>query len=434
MSMYRLRVVMMVLLLAPRIAQAEGLTLHDAVARAVANNPNLAEARTAVSVAEQGVVSAFGKHYPRLTFEASISQRQDPIPYIPAQRANIPAHFSDSYASLGPVLTVPFYQGGQVMQGVRLAEVRQRIQQDSAIITRNELIANTVATYNKILQLQALVAASQQAMEALEQQRKNARLLFDLGRIARVDLLKVEVQKTNEAQRLLALQEGLKNASLTLRALMGEAVDASSAQVILADRLEPGDKQVDFETGLALAKSKPKFKIFAKAVEDADTSRKLALGKLLPTLNGVAGYQQQYGFNPNYNNGVWYLGASLSIPIFDRSIYADVSRERLQRERAEKKLKAVENQIRLDLRVAMASLVESKKRIEATGLAVEQSRESFRIEQEKYGQGAGTMADLLLAQAAQSQAEANQTQALFDYNTALLDWHKASGDMEAYLK
>lgn len=434
MRLYRFYFVVTLLLLAPQVARAEGLTLHEAVSRAVANNPNLAEARTAVSVAEQGVVSAFGKHYPRLTFEASISQRQDPIPYIPAQRANIPARFSDSYASLGPVLTVPFYQGGQVMQGVRLAEVRQRIQQDSAIITRNELIANTVATYNKILQLQALVAASQQAMEALEQQRKNARLLFDLGRIARVDLLKVEVQKTNEAQRLLALQEGLKNGSTTLRALMGEAVDTSSAQVILADRLEPGDKQVDFETGLALAKSKPKFKVFAKAVEDADTSRKLALGKLLPTLNGVAGYQQQYGFNPNYNDGVWYVGASLSLPIFDRSNYADVSRERLQRERAEKKLKAVENQIRLDLRVAMASLVESKKRIEATGMAVEQSRESFRIEQEKYGQGAGTMADLLLAQAAQSQAEANQTQALFDYNTAILDWHKASGDMEAYLK
>lgn len=434
MRLYRFYFVVTLLLLAPQVARAEGLTLHEAVSRAVANNPSLAEARAAVSVAEQGVVSAFGKHYPRLTFEASISQRQDPIPYIPAQRVNIPARFSDSYASLGPVLTVPFYQGGQVMQGVRLAEVRQRIQQDSAIITRNELIANTVATYNKILQLQALVAASQQAVAALEQQQANARLMFNLGRIARVDLLKVEVQKTNEAQRLLALQEGLKNGSTTLRALMGEAVDPSSAQLILADRLEPGDKQVDFETGLALAKSKPKFKLFTKAVEDADTSRKLAIGKLLPTLNGVAGYQQQYGFNPNYNDGVWYVGASLSLPIFDRSNYADVGRERLQKERAQQKLKAVENQIRLDLRVAMASLVESKKRIEATGMAVEQSRESFRIEQEKYGQGAGTMADLLLAQAAQSQAEANQTQALFDYNTALLDWHKASGDMEAYLK
>lgn len=434
MTIYRLIVLLALLLALPCAVWAKGLTLHEAVARAVANNPNLAEARAAVSVAEQGVVSAFGKHYPRLTFEASIAKRQDPIPFIPAQRANIMAHFSDSYAYLGPVLTMPFYQGGQVMQGVRLAEVRQRIQQDSAIITRNELIANTVATYNKILQLEALVAASKQAVGALEQQQTNAQLMFNLGRIARVDLLKVEVQKANESQRLLALQEGLTNGSTTLRVLMGEAVGPSSSQLTLGDRLEPHEEQVDFEAGLAMAKSKPKYKIYAKAVEDADTSRKLALAKLLPSLNGVAGYTQQYGFNPQYNDGVWYLGASLSIPVFDRTNYADISRERLQKERTQLKLKAVENQIRLDLQVAMASLVESKKRIETTRLAVDQSQESFRIEQKKYNEGSGTMADLLLAQAAQSQAEANQTQALFDYNMAILDWHKASGDMEAYLK
>jgi len=44
------------------------------------------------------------------------------------------------------------------------------------------------------------------------------------------------------------------------------------------------------------------------------------------------------------------------------------------------------------------------------------------------------MADLLLAQSAESLAEANYTQSLFDYNTAILDWHKASGAMEVYLQ
>lgn len=430
---HRLWLHLTLLLALPCAAHAETLSLKTAVARAVANNPNLAEARTAVAVAEQGVASAVGKHYPRLNLEASITQRQDPVPFIPAQSGKIGPHFSDSYASLGPVLTIPLYQGGQVQNGVRLAELRQRIQQDGAIITRNELIANTVTIYNKILQLKGLVTASQQAVEALEQQRKNAKLLFELGRIARVDLLKVEVQKTNEEQRLLALQEGLNNGSSTLRALMGEAVDPSSGQLTLTDRLADTDFTADFEAGLAMAKSKPKYKIFAKAVEDADLNRSVAWGKLLPTMNAVAGYQKLYGFNPGYNDGVWYVGGALTVPIFDRSNYADITRGRLQKERTELKLKAVENQIRLDLRVAQASLTESKKRIAATAQAVEQSRESFRIEQEKYGQGAGTMADLLLAQAAQSQAEANQTQALFDYNTAMLDWYKASANMEVYL-
>ncbi len=435
MNLFRSFALLALMVAVPLTVHAEeSLTLKAAVARAVTNNPNLAEARTGVLVAGKGVDSAFGKHYPRLTVEASAGLRQDPIPYIPAQRTNIPAHFSNSYAYLGPVLSIPLYQGGQTMQGVRLAELRKRIQEDSAIITRNELIANTVATYNKILQLTALVDASRRATAALEEQRKNTQRLFDVGRIARVDLLKVEVQKTNEEQRLLALNEGLKNAESSLRVLMGESVGPDYQPLQLADRLEAPQEKADFETGLALAKSKPKFKIFAKTVEDAELNRKLAFGKLLPSLNASAGYQQQYGFNPNYNDGVWYLGAALSWPIFDRSSYADISRERLQKERALQKLQAVENQIRLDLRISQASLVESRKRIDATSMAVEQARESFRIEQEKYGLGSGTTADLLLAQSAEAQAEANYTQALFDYNTAILDWHKASGDMEAYLK
>ena len=425
---------MLCLLFSLMAAHAEDLPLKEAVRRAVANNPNMAESRVGIAVAEKGVESAFGRHYPRLSLEGSISQRQDPIPYIPAQSPKILAHYSDSYASLGPVLTIPLYQGGQVMNGVHLAELRQRVQEDSFILTRNELIANTAATYNKILQLTALTESSRRAAAALEEQQKNAKLLFDLGRIARVDLLKVEVQKVNEEQRLLALNEALKNAASTLRTLMGESVGPDMPALQLADKLTPTGIQADFESGLALAKNNPRFQVFNKAVDDADLNRKLALGRFLPTLNAVAGYQQQFGFSPNYNDGVWYMGATLSMPLFDKTSYADLSRERLQKERATLKVKSVENQIRLDLQIALASLTESRKRISATEQAVEQSRESFRIEQEKYTSGAGIMADLLLAQAAESQSEANFTQALFDYNTAVLDWHKACGDMEVYLK
>jgi len=412
----------------------EPLSLKDAVQRSVANNPNLAESRTGIAVAAKTVESTFGRHYPRLSLEASINRRQDPLPYIPAQSREIMAHYSDSYASLGPVLTIPLYQGGQVMNGVRLAELRQRIQEESFILTRNDLIANTVATYNKILQLEALAESARRAVTALEEQLKNAKQLFDLGRIPRLDLLKVEVQKVNEEQRLLALEEALRNAASTLHTLMGEPVGPDTPPLRLTDRLVAAEMEADFATGLSLAKENPRFQIASKAVDDAELNRRLTFGRFLPTVNAVAGYQHQFGFNPAYNEAYWYVGAALSLPLFDRTSYADLSREELQKERARQKLTAVENQIRLDLRVAMASLTESRKRIDATSLAVEQSRESFRIEQEKYGQGAGTMADLLLAQSAQAQAEANYTQALFDYNMAILDWHKASGDMEVYLK
>jgi outer membrane protein TolC len=434
MTYYRSVLAGALLALLPLVARAESLGLHEAVKRAIEQNPVLAESRAAAAVAEQGIKTAQGRHLPRLSLEANITHRSESTAFVPAQSATVPPRFSDSYAFLGPVLTLPIYQGGQVQTGVRLAEVRHAMQQDSVVITRNELIANTVVTYAKCLQLQTLVAASRTALEALNRQQADAHLKLELGRIARVDLLKVEVQQANEEQRLLALQEGLKNAESSLRSLMGEPVAPGATPLVLRDRLALQELASDFEAGLVLAKSKPKFQLYAKAVQDAALNRRMALGKLLPSLQATAGYQQQLGFNPHFSDGIWYVGGALSLPLFDRSSYAELARERLQQQRAEQKLRAVEQQIRLDLLQAASSMTESRKRISATRLAVDQAGESFRIEQQKFIEGAGTMADLLLAQSAEAQAVANHTQALFDQTVAVLNWYKASGTMEVYLQ
>lgn len=410
------------------------LSLTEAVRRAVADNPVVSEARLGIAVAQTGVARAAGSHYPRLTLEGSANIRQEPFPYIPAQSPQQPAHFSDRYAYLGPVLTIPLYQGGQIRNGVRLAELRQRLQEDSFVITRDELIANVVTTYHKILQLTALVEASDRAVAALAQQQANAQRLLDLGRTARVDLLKVEVQRANEEQRLSAVGEALRRASAALRVMMGQAVGPDPPPLLLVDSLAVPAVEADFEAGLALAKSRPKFLVLQKAVEDADLSLSLAVGRMLPAVNAVSGYQQQFGFNPRYDDGVWYAGATLSLPLFDRGSWTDVTRERLQKMRSEEKLKAAEHQLRLDLRVAQGAIAESRKRVVTAGQAVALARESFRIEQENLIRGAGTMSDLLLAQAALANAEANRAQALFDYNIALLDWRRASGDVEVYLR
>ena len=158
------------------------------------------------------------------------------------------------------------------------------------------------------------------------------------------------------------------------------------------------------------------------------------LGKMLPTVNAIAGYLDQYGFNPRFDQGSWFVGAVLNIPLFDRSLYADRARERILQLRAEQRLKTVDNQLRLDIETSSSSLADSRSRVTTAERVVEQADESFRIEQEKYRLGAGAMVDLLLAQAADVTAVANYTQALYDYNAAVVAYRKATGTLEEYLK
>ena len=416
-------------------ARAEGLSLRECVNRALAQNPLVAEGRLGVEAGGQGLLSARGKHLPRLSLDMNYALRQDPVPYIPAQSITIPARFSDEYSAWGVSLTLPVYQGGQISNNVDLAAVRRDLQEYSLARTRNDLIANTVNTYNKILQLAAVRKASSASAAALEEQIKNTRLLFEVGRIARVDLLKVEVQLANERQRLLTLDEGVATAWATLRYLMGEDPGGGAGPPLLSDNLVLQSVSPDpASTSIDAARMRPEYLAAVKGVEEAELTRKIALGKLLPAVNAAGGYTDQHGFRPSHDEANWFIGLQASVPLFDRSLSADLAREKILREKATERLRVVDHQLRLEVNTSVASLRESAHRVETARQVIEQARESFRIEREKFDSGAGTMTDLLLAQAADITAEANLAQALFDYNAALVAYRTATGALEEYTR
>ncbi|GAB4362011.1 MAG: TolC family protein [Deltaproteobacteria bacterium] len=425
--------VLSVFLAAAGPVRGEGLSLRDAVNRALTHNPLVSEERLGVEAGSQGILSAAGKRLPRLSLDLDYTKRQDPVPFLPAQSAAIPPHFSDEFASWGVLLTLPLYQGGRISNHVKLASVRRDLQEDSLARTRNDLIANTVNSYNKILQLMALRKASAASVAALEEQVKNSRLLLEVGRIARVDLLKVEVQLANERQRLLTLDEGIATAGATLRYLMGEDPDPEAGPPPLSDTLVMPEAPSEPALGsIDAARNRPEYRAALLGVEEAELARKIALGALLPSVSATGGYADSFGFQPSYDEGNWFVGLLASVPLFDRSLHADLALERILKERADEALRAVDQRLRLDVVTSVASLRESRHRVETARQVIEQARESFRIEQEKYGSGAGTMSDLLLAQAADITAAANYTQALFDYNAALVAYRRATGTLEEF--
>lgn len=413
---------------------AASLSLKETVAKAVANNPLILEGRLGVAASEQSVSGAAGKHFPRFSLEANLTARQDPMPFIPAQSAKIGPHFSDNFAFYSIQMTLPIYQGGQIANGVTLAEVRKQLQEQSVSLTRNEIIANTVNTYNKLLQFGKLREASQSSVAALEEQVRNSRLALELGRIARVDLLKVEVQLANERQRLLSLEESLKTLAATLQYLMGEPPEGGMLSPP-TDVLTQPPLQGDFVDALQSAKTRrPEYLTAVAGIRESELNKKIVRGKFLPTLNAVAGYLDQFSITPWYKEANWFAGVSLSLPIFEKPLFADLSREEIQKERTKARLSAVENLIRLDISTALTSVRESKKKIETADSVLTQARESFRIEQEKYNSGAGAIVDLLFAQSAEMNAVANYTQSLYDYNAAVVAYHRATGTLEEYLQ
>ena len=217
---------------------------------------------------------------------------------------------------------------------------------------------------------------------------------------------------------------------------MGQAVEGTGTPLDMADALtQEASPRVSFEDGLKTAhRQRPEYLIALKGEEEARLNMKNAAGKLHPSINAFGAYTDQAGFNPSYEQADWSVGLYVSLPLFEKSLYADVAKERVLHRRSEEHLQVIENQIRLEIQIALSSLVDSKARIATAERTVEQAGEAFRIEQQRYTTGAGAMADMLLAQAADITAAANYAQALFDYNAALVAYRRATGTMEEYLK
>lgn len=417
------------------IASADTLSLKNCLKEAIESNPALKEAELGVKAGEKSVLGAEFRHLPKISLDGNYTSRQDPIPFISAQSIRIPAHFSDEYASWQAVMSIPVYQGGQIQNNVNIAEIKKASLEDSFILTKNEIIANTVNTYNKLLHLGRLKKSSEASVKALEEQHKNISLMYKLGRMAKIDFLKIDVQLANEKQRLATINEGILIARETLSFLMGRDSKPEKNTIEPEGEISAPLFSADFEKGIAEAlENRPEYRIAKNGIKEAELNIKNSVGKLLPSVSAFGGYLDQSGFDPSYREANWFTGVNASMPIFEGSLYSDISRDRILKEKSEARLKSVENQIRLDVRNAISSISESRKRIEASEKAVRQAEESFRIEREKYTSGAGAMVDLLLAQAADFNAAANYAQAIFDYNAAIVAYRRATGSMEEYLK
>jgi outer membrane protein TolC len=216
---------------------------------------------------------------------------------------------------------------------------------------------------------------------------------------------------------------------------MGEDPSAVREAPRLADTLKlPKEDAASIPETSKTWSARPEYQLALLGSKESDLSRRITFGKFLPTVNAVAGYADQVGFSPSHSETNWYFGLQASIPLFERSLYADYRRDTILKEKSDTRQREVEQQLRLDLTTSEASLRESANRIKTAEQSIQQAHESFRIEQEKYTAGAGIMSDLLLAQSADMNAEANYSQALFDYNSAQVAWRKANGTLEEYLK
>ncbi len=395
-------------------------------------SPLLASKSNEVSAFKQRERAARGALLPRVDAYSSYTRLSDPQVVVPIKDfGGTPPTFSRDQYSAGLKVKVPVFEGGRLWTDVTLARLSRAMSQEQFRLTEQELIYNVTNVFNEILFLKALEKAQDDTLQALKKLRADAKKRLDVGRLAPVDLMRIDTQVAEQEHTLVRTRQEKVRAFETLAQLMGrQPGDVRDIKGRLREYSTKGLK-CSMEELSKIILERPDIKRAQREMMLAKKTIGYERGLNLPQVDLVGDYGRRAGSGFDGDEEVWSAGVTVRLNIFSGGVIS----ARIQE--AEARYLAARNRyghLRLNaLKEAMhaiSEIKEAKQRLDAARVALTTARESYRIEEISYETGAGTVTDALLSQATWLQARANVYQALYDCERAIMDYKLAIGKVE----
>ncbi len=407
------------------------LTMDAALAYAREHSPRLSARKQGVTTEQAAISIARAERLPRLTLDAaargSSQATQTAMGFPLTQLADIPEGqpFGNSHLNAQLIATLPLYTGGRIGSAVRLAQARRDLAKVDVLDVERDLDFDVTSTYANLVQLDRDIQAAQESVSALTESRRVIAQMFDEGKVAKVDLLKVDTRLADVRDTAIEFRNTRDIEEGQLNALLGRSINTP---VTVEITLTQPAVQTPLDQLLQVARTEnPKGQIARAEVAISDRSVEVSRSALRPSLS-LAGRLQGQSVDPftSYKGGV-FGGLVFSFPAFDRTLSDRIGEAKSRALERQADSRQVELDVTQRTRTAYLQAQNSQERIRATEASITYAREALRIEEEKQRYGRGIIENLLDAQAALLTAEARYYRALADYTTAVAAIRRETG-------
>ena len=303
-------------------------------------------------------------------------------------------------------VSVPLFTGFKIKNGIESAKYLAEASKLDAGRDRDDVIQNTIAAYSNLYKASEAVKLVQEDLHQSQERVKELDNLEKNNLLARNDLLKAQLQESNIELALLDAKANLhvtnENMSLMLGLPAETIIETDTTFTMDATERILSDWQL-----LALQNRKDAASLGYRA-KAAESGIRVAKGDYYPSLALTGGYIGAHvenilslrvavngGVGLNYSpSSLWKAGTKVT-----------EAKARLAEVQASQGM--LEDAIRLQTAQAYEQYLLSKKKIDVYELAVEQSRENYRIVNNKFKNSLATTTDLLDAVVPQLQARLN---------------------------
>lgn len=402
--------------LVPGVALAEEreMNLDEAVRLALTNNHAIPISMSQRETAKWGVSEAQAGRGPTVGYTLSGNR------YGPAS--------GDSYNYFGNTvgLDLPLYTGGKVDAQIKKAKLNLTSSDWEVERTKQQVKLDATTGYYDLLKARNDVKITRESVDNLAAHLDNVQAQYAAGTVAKVDVLRSQVEKADADQKLTIAENSYDLAMAQLNNITGLPLDT---KLIIAEELKHEGYNNKLETCVATAlNDRPEIKQSEIALESAKQDIKIAKSGHKPTVSLSASTNWNDDKFPGDKNHNWTVGAVAKLNLFDTGLTrSQVKQAEWTLNEYMEKYTQTKDDVSLEVRQFYLSMREAEKRIETSYVALERAQEDYKIAQVRYSAGVGTNLDVMDAQVALTTAQNNYSQALYDYNANKAKLEKAMG-------
>jgi outer membrane protein len=428
----------------PAVAQQEeSLSLVQAVATALQQNPQHKAAVAETHAAKADLQMARSFYFPRITFSEAATRSNDPV-YVfgtrlrqsrftaadfALNRLNNPTPIGNFATRLGGNWNL-FDSFSTTFNARRAAELKQAANEQ---LNRTEqLIAyHVIQAYYGVLFAQRQVELAEHAATTAQAVADQSRSRFNAGMVVESDYLAAQVDLASRQQELVRTRNALSVAVAELNITMGATTDHQYKLTNqLAERTLPA---LELATSEANAlKQRPDLHAVEATMRASDAGLRAARSALGPRINVFAASELDNvsPFANGSNN--WTAGAELQFDIFSGGEKAaSIARARANVERTQAAKQTAEDGIRLEVRRAYYDYDSARQMLEVAKAATAQVEEGLRIVNNRYGAGMTTITELLRTEDAARTARTNYWEAIYRYFVSYASLELAVGSLNS---
>jgi len=392
------------------------LSLKDAEALAIKNNPQITVARLNALASRQVTREVRSNLWPTTVIDLTAVDA-DPGSRITAGALNNPIVYQR--AAAGTSVSQLITDFGHTRNLIASANFTAKAEEQNAIATKEQILLAVDQAFYGALQAHDLLLVAQQTVNARQSVTDQIQALFNSKLKSQLDLSFANVNLA-QAKLLVLDAENNENAALaTLSMVLG--YPRIQAFQLVEDTTPTTQPPANVDDLISEAFSmRPEILSLDFQYRSAQKFQAAQRDLLLPDIRALGVLGDTPVRNPIISNWYGAVGVNVEIPVFNGFLFTARAREATLREQAvQERLADLRNTIARDVRTSWLNVNTAYQRLDVTQQLLNQANLALDLAQTRYQLGLSSIVELSQAQLQQTQAEISGAQAGYDYRLAL---------------